>query len=121
VFNANYLSYFDVNITELWRAAFGSYRTLHDRGVDIVLAEANLRFLKPARFDDELVLGVAVARFGTTSMVTRHSARCGADLVADGELRHVFINLETLTKTPIPDWARQGLQPWSVPDDEAPA
>ncbi len=118
-FNAHYLTYFDVNLTELWRAAFGGYRAMLDRGVDIVLAEAALRFLKPARFDDELALGIAVAHMGTTSMITRHSARCGADLVAEGDLRHVFVNLETLTKTPVPDWAREGLAPWSVPDEGA--
>ena len=52
-FNAHYLTYFDVSITELWRAAFGGYRSMLDRCVDIVLAEAHLRFRKPARFDDE--------------------------------------------------------------------
>ena len=41
VFNAHYLAYFDTSITELWRAAFGSYQAMLDRGVDIVLAEAS--------------------------------------------------------------------------------
>jgi acyl-CoA thioester hydrolase len=113
-FNAHYLSYFDISITELWRAAFGGYKAMLDRGVDIVLAEAQLRFRKPARFDDELALSVAIARMGTTSILTHHDARCGADLVAEGELRHVVVDLETLGKTPIPDWTRTGLERWLV-------
>ena len=114
-FNAHYLNYFDVSITELWRAAFGGYRTMLDRGVDIVLAEAQLRFRKPARFDDELALSIEVTHLGTTSMLTRHAARIGADPIAEGDLRHVFVDLESLEKTPIPDWARDGLAPWCVP------
>jgi acyl-CoA thioester hydrolase len=114
-FNAHYLNYFDVGMTELWRAAFGNYQEMLERGVDIVLAEARLRFRRPARFDDELTLSVAVTRMGVTSMLTSHSARCGDDVVAEGELRHVFVDLQTLAKTPIPDWARDGLAPWHVP------
>ena len=115
MFNAHYLNYFDVGMTELWRAAFGNYQAFLERGVDIVLAEARLWFRKPARFDDELTVSVAVTHMGVTSILTRHSARRGDDIVAEGELRHVLVDLQTLAKTPIPDWARNGLAPWHVP------
>jgi len=118
VFNAHYLTYFDTSMTELWRAAYGTYHAMLDRGIDIVLAEAQLRFLKPARFDDELALSVAVTRLGQTSILTRHEARCGPDLVAEGGLRHVLVDLKTLEKTPIPDWAREGLMRFRVTDAE---
>jgi len=118
VFNAHYLTYFDVSMTELWRAAYGSYRAMLDRGIDIVLAEAQVRFLAPARFDDELALSVAVTHLGETSILTRHEARCGPDVVVDGDLRHVLVDLKTLTKTPIPDWAREGLERFRVTEDE---
>lgn len=119
VFNSHYLTYFDTSITELWRAAYGSYRAMLDRGIDIVLAEARLRFIRPARFDDELELAVAVTRLGTTSILTRHSASLAGEPVAGGELRHVLVDLQTLGKTPIPDWVREGLAPWLVPEGEA--
>jgi acyl-CoA thioester hydrolase len=112
VFNAHYLTYFDLSITELWRAAFGGYRVMLDRGLDIVLAEAQLRFLKPAKFDEELALEIEITHLGTTSMVSRHVVRHEADLIAEAELRHVFVDLESVEKAAIPDWAREGLQPW---------
>ncbi len=52
-----------------------------------------------------------------TMLVTRHFARCGGDVVAEGDLRHVLVDLQTLAKTPIPDWARDGLEPWHVPEE----
>jgi len=39
LFNAHYLAYIDHTITELWRAAYGGYQVMLDRGVDIVVAE----------------------------------------------------------------------------------
>jgi acyl-CoA thioester hydrolase len=118
-FNAHYLNYFDTSITELWRAAYGSYQAMLDRGVDMVLGEARLRFHRPARFDDELELAVAVTHLGRTSFRTHHSARRGGDLVAEGELRHVLVDRTTMVKTPIPDWMREGLERWIVLDGEA--
>ena len=112
VFNAHYLAYLDTNITELWRAAFGSYQAMLDRGIDMVVVEAQLRFHQPARFDDELTLQVGVSKLGTTSITTAHLIARGAEPVADGTLTHVLVDRETLTKTEIPDWIRDGLAPW---------
>src|SRR3954451_3286184 len=66
VFNANYLAYLDIGMTELFRAAFGTlggYQAIVDRsGAEFVVAEAELRYHRPARFDDELILEIAITR-----------------------------------------------------------
>jgi acyl-CoA thioester hydrolase len=114
VFNSHYLAYFDISMTELWRGAFGGYGLMLDRGIDMVVAEAQLRFRAPARFDEALTLEVSVARLGNTSIVTEHAIlRDGLSLVV-GSLRHVFVDPRTLAKTPIPDWLRDGLAPWTL-------
>lgn len=122
-FNAHYLDYFDTSMTELWRAAYGSYQAMLDRGVDMVLAEARLRFRRPARFDDELELAVVVTHLGRTSFQTRHTARCAGEVVAECELRHVLVDRRTVAKTPLPDWLREGIAPWTVeePPGDGPA
>jgi acyl-CoA thioester hydrolase len=114
VFNAHYLAYLDLNITELWRAAFGSYQAMLDRGIDMVVVEAQLRFHTPARFDEELLLEVGVARLGQTSISTSHRIARDGDTLAEGTLHHVLVDRETLAKTTIPDWIRDGLEPWTV-------
>lgn len=114
VFNAHYLAYFDTSLNELLRAAVGSYRAMHERGIDVVVAEAQLRFHAPARFEEELTMEIAVARLGTTGITTTHRIGRGDELLVDGMLRHVMIDLQTLTKTPIPDWLRERLEPWRV-------
>jgi len=76
VFNAHYFSYFDVALTEMWRAAFGSYATVVQGGTDVVVVEAGATFRAPARFDDEVDVELAIERLGTTSISS--SKRSGA-------------------------------------------
>jgi acyl-CoA thioester hydrolase len=121
VFNAHYLAYFDISITELWRAAFGSYDAMVERGVDVVVAEAQLRFRSAGRFDDELTLEIEVARLGDTSITSNHRVLRDGELLVEGVTRHVTVDRQTMTKTPIPDWVRNGLAPWVVEADRTPA
>jgi acyl-CoA thioester hydrolase len=114
VFNAHYLAYFDTSVNELLREAVGSYRAIIERGIDVVVAEAQLRFHSSARFEEELTLEIAVARLGTTGITTTHRICRDGELLVDGMLRHVMVDLQTLTKTPIPDWLREKLEPWVV-------
>jgi len=109
VFNAHYFAYFDVVITELWRDELGGYQQMMERGIDVVVGAASAKFLTPARFDDELALELTVTHLGTTSMVTRIRVLRGDELCVEGEMRHVFVDLATLQKTPIPDDIRGAL------------
>jgi acyl-CoA thioester hydrolase len=114
VFNGHYLAYFDISMTELWRAAFGSYQAMTDRGIDLVVAEARVGYRSPARFDDQLWIEIAVSSLGRTSVTTSHKVSREDTLIAEGEMRHVFVDAETLQKSEIPDWARSGLKAWTV-------
>jgi acyl-CoA thioester hydrolase len=114
VFNAHYLAYIDVAITELWRAALGSYQAMLDRGVDIVVADAHLRFHGAASFDQELMLELAITRMGETSIVSANRIAYGDLALVDATVVHVTVDRETMSKTPIPDWLRAALAPWLV-------
>jgi acyl-CoA thioester hydrolase len=112
VFNANYVAYFDHAITELWREAFGSYAVMEERGIDMVVAEVNSKFLGSARFDDLVTLSAAIERLGATSMTTRLWLHREEELLVEGWIRHVFLDAESWEKTEIPDWLREGLTPY---------
>jgi acyl-CoA thioester hydrolase len=109
VFNAHYLFYYDVAVTELWRARIGPYLAMIERGYDLVVAEARLRFVEGARFDEELDIEMPVRHLGTTSMIIDPVFRVDDRLIADGEVRHVFVDPETLAKKPMPQDIRDAL------------
>lgn len=121
VFNSRYLEYFDVALTELWREAIGPWEPMMgDLGVDMVVAEAGLRFRGALSFDDEFELHTEVRRLGTTSMTTGISVVRGGETCVEGELRHVFVRRRTTEKTEIPASIREALAPY-VAAAEAPA
>lgn len=113
VFNANYVAYFDHGFTELWREAFGSYAVMEERGIDMVVAELNVEFRAPARFDELVTLGIGVERLGTTGMTSRLWLHRNEDLLVEGRMRHVVVDAESWKKAEIPEWLRQGLEPYS--------
>jgi acyl-CoA thioester hydrolase len=108
VFNANYLTYFDLTMTELWRE-LGGYQAMVDAGVDMVVAEARIRYLSALRFDDEFEVRATVVRTGRTSMSTEIELLRGDERVVEGELRHVFTDSGGGSTAPIPDSIRSGL------------
>ena len=109
VFNANYLLYFDVAFTEYWRDRVGPWDDMVSVGVDVVVAEANLRFRAPARFDDVLALEVTTEELGKTSMTTRIDIQRDGELLVEMRLRHVFVDRATWSKTAMPDGIREQL------------
>lgn len=109
VFNGHYLFYYDVALNELWRERIGVYHEMVSQGVDVVVAEANLRYRSAARFDDLVDIAMPVKHLGTTSLIIQPEFRIGDRLVADGEIRHVFVDPATLLKKAMPDDIRQAL------------
>ena len=115
VFNANFLAYVDVVLTEIWRESMGSYDLLLETGVDTVVGEANMRFLAPGRFDDILRIEGGFDGLGTTSTTLRLWFRRADELLVEADIRYVFVDLKSWEKSPIPDKVRQGLEPLLLP------
>ena len=116
VFNARYLEYADLMITEFWRA-----RELRLSGPDALefhVANATVNFRKPIRAD-ELIEGRAqTIRFGNSSMTTQITLHgctptqilgTADDLRAEITLVNVHLDLATGTPLPIPASARAAL------------
>jgi acyl-CoA thioester hydrolase len=118
VFNANYLLYFDVAFTELWREAVGPWQEMVEHGVDAVVAEANARFRAPARYDDVLQLRARITRLGNTSLTTEIDVVRDGEILVEGRLRHVFVDAESWAKTKMPAWIGDGLRRFAHPDAE---
>ena len=112
VYNANYLTYFDLTMTELWRE-LGGYQSMVDAGVDMVVAEARIRYRSALRFDDEFEARVTVSELGESSMSTEVELARDGETVAQGELRYVFIESGGGAKQPIPDQIRDRLSAYS--------
>ena len=120
VFNANYLLFFDVAFTELWRAGIGPWSEMGERGFDCVVGDARLSFRSPARFDDVIALELTIADLGRSSIRTAVRILRGDELLVEGELRHVVVSTSDWRPTEMPEWIRNGLERFRA-DPEVPA
>lgn len=110
-FYPHYLAWFDLAMTELWRATVGPFGEMIAAGTDMVVAEARVRYLASARFDEEVDVAATITRLGETSMTTALAVERGGDgaRLAEGELRHVFVDASSFAKRAIPDEVRAAL------------
>lgn len=106
VFNGHYLTWIDMAHSEAIRDLVGGYQVLVDRGVDVVVAAAELQFRLPAHFDEELVVQVEIDPPGRTSLRSGYLIRRGDDVIAEATMIHVCVDATTFEKREWPDWFR---------------
>jgi len=82
--HANYLIYFELARTELLRSLGLSYRDLEDKGYLLVLTRLEVRYRRPAFYDDLLTVRTTVAK--TTAVRIDHAYEVSRDgtLIAEG-------------------------------------
>jgi acyl-CoA thioester hydrolase len=81
--HSNFLSYFEMGRTELFRAQGGDYRKMEEGGHFFVVVEMNVKYRAPARFDDLLSLRTRVVR--VTPAKLEHAYKLSRDgmVIAD--------------------------------------
>ena len=109
VFNANYLTYYDVAWTEYFRALGFEWKELLALGVDTVLARTTMEFKSPARFDEILEVHTRVSKIGTTSLTFEFEIYPqGEDrLINSASSLYVCVDPKTLKSTPVPELLRE--------------
>jgi acyl-CoA thioester hydrolase len=104
VFFANYLKFFERARTEWLRSiGFAQERLRTDTGVLFVVADTAVRYLRPARLDDELAVTVRVTEAGRVSMTISQQAWRGPELLAEGRIRIGCVDAGTFRPRRIPN------------------
>jgi acyl-CoA thioester hydrolase len=107
VFYANYLKFFERSRTEWLRAKGISQQHLRETvGGMFVVSDAQVRFLKSARLDDELLVTTSLQEAGRASMTIRQEARLchggKSTLLCSATIRASWVNSITLKPSRIP-------------------
>lgn len=81
--HSNYLCYFEVGRTELFRAQGGSYRRMEELGLYLVVAKIEIRYRRPARYDDLLLLETEIARVTPAKLEHSYQMTRDAEVLAE--------------------------------------
>ena len=91
-----YLKYLERSREEFIRRRNGAYAAMEDAGVLIVVVEANLKYKRPARFDDVLAVTLELTDVGAASLRIAYEVhRVGEDEpIATATTRHALVSRE---------------------------
>ncbi len=107
VYNAHYLTWFEVGRTEFMRALGTPYRVIEERGYNLPMVEAHLRIRQPLRYDDLLVVLTWLGRLRSRVVEFRYEIRDQAErVVATGSTTHASVESSSGKTVVVPDWLR---------------
>lgn len=91
---ANYLRWFEVGRAEMLRSLGSSYRAVEEAGIRLPVLEARCRYLRPARYDDALVVETGILALRRAAVTFGYRVRLAEDdtLLAHGITEHCYLD-----------------------------
>ena len=108
VYYGNYLRFFEKGRCEFMRTSGRTYAELTARGVQLPAVEAHLRYLRPARYDDPLVVETRLSWVKKASLrfdyrILKENSDGNQEVLTTGYTVHGCVNSEGQVR-PLPDW-----------------
>lgn len=119
VFNANYLLYVDTAQMDYLRTIGVPYFDMLERGYDIVIVDASLQFLAPARFDEVLEVYARIYEIGNSSIKMDYEiyeAESGR-FVAKAQTAYVIIDKDSQKPVRVPPYIRRAVREFESRED----
>ncbi len=113
VFYANYLKFFERARTEWLRSLGIEQGALQETtGCMFVVSETSVKYLVPAKLDDELIVTAALKEKGLASLIITQQALRKTDgaILAQGSIRIGWVNTVTLRPAKIPNNILEAIQ-----------
>ena len=105
VYYANYLKFFERCRSEWMRTAGHDQSALaSEAGIGFVARKASCEYLRPARLDDQLTIGLEVEKLTRVRVVFRQHVRRGDDELVTGTVEIACVDMATMKPAPIPDF-----------------
>ena len=99
VYNGKYFEYFEVGRTELLRSIGLPYKEIEERGYQLPLLEAGIKYKNAGRYDDLLEIESVLKEIPQPVIHIDYVIRRDGtnEIVAEGFTDHVFIKIDSKT------------------------
>ena len=115
VYYANYLAYMErARNACLREAGFPLSRVVDELGVVFVVAEAHLRYRRPARLDDVVDVTLEVDTARGASVTFRQQVQRDGELLVDGRIRVGTLTSDTFSPCRLPDNIRHAFDDYRI-------
>mgnify|MGYP003543072263 FL=1 len=111
VYYANYLKFFERCRTEWMRQVGHDQSQLAaDPGSAVMARKAMCEYLKPARLDDQLTIGLEVEKLTRVRVVFRQHVRRGAEELVTGTVEIACVDIARMVPAAIPEFLHSKLE-----------
>ena len=111
VHHGSYINYFEeARISWISNLGF-SYSEMEKSGTILPVSKLNVSYLRPAYFDDELVVNVEVAELPTSRLIFNYTIKNEDEVVVTGTTVLAFLNKETKKPVRCPDYMLEKVTP----------
>lgn len=105
--HANYLVYFEQAHTDLLRSLGLTYKDMEDQGFLLVVTKVEVRFRRPARYDDLLTVRTTVEKTTMVRIDHRYEVFCEGQLLAEGSSTLACMDRDGRPQM-LPEFLREG-------------
>lgn len=108
VYHASYVNFMERSRTE-WLRTFGYSNAglMKELGVVFVVRSIKLDYLKPALLDDLLTVTAQIRAIGRSQVTLEQAILRGEELLTEGEVHLVCVNVQTFKPVSVPDVLRK--------------
>ncbi len=111
VHHASYINYFEeARISWISNLGF-SYSEMEKSGIILPVSKLNVSYLRPAYFDDDLVVDVEPAVLPTSRLILNYIIKNKDEVVVTGTTVLAFLNKETKKPVRCPDYMMEKVTP----------
>jgi acyl-CoA thioester hydrolase len=105
VYYGNYAQYYEVGRVEALRKLGLTYREMEERGTMLPVQFMDIKFIRPAHYDDELLLKTTVIELPKAKIHFEHECyNSDGVLLNIGHVQLVFVDKTSMKPSPAPEY-----------------
>ena len=114
VYYGNYAQYFEIGRVESIRQLDYSYKQMEEDGVMLPVTELNIKFLRPAVYDDLLTIKTTLHELPVDHRITFHQEvfNEAGKLLTTGTVSLYFLEIQTRKRAVMPEKMKKKLLPF---------
>jgi acyl-CoA thioester hydrolase len=114
VYYGNYAQYFEVGRVESMRALGLSYKTMEEMGIMLPVVELNIKYLRPAKYDDLLTIKSQIRTLPTDHRIQFDQEIYNEEgkLLTVGVVRLYFMDQALGKRAEMPTFLKEKLSPY---------
>ena len=111
VHHGSYINYFE-EARIAWISNIGfSYSEMEKSGIILPVSKLNVSYLRPAYFDDDLLVSVEIAELPTSRLIFDYTIKKEEEVIVTGTTVLAFLNKETKKPVKCPDYMLEKVTP----------